>query len=105
TVLVRGGLEVAGQIKVGGPLSLPGITVAGNSSFEEVKINNLQISGGATVQGQMSVRGNLAVNGSATFGGSLSAAKLSIQDFETSGDVRFAGHLDSGGTTPGRSNG
>jgi hypothetical protein len=105
TVLVRGGLEVAGQIKVGGPLSLPGITVSGASNFDEVQINNLQIAGNTTVQGQLNVQGNISSNGSATFGGTLSAARLTIQDFQTSGDIKFSGHLDAGGGTPSRSNG
>jgi len=33
-VLVRDSLDVAGSIKVGGPLSLVGLTVSGTSSFE-----------------------------------------------------------------------
>jgi cytoskeletal protein CcmA (bactofilin family) len=105
TVLVRGGLEVAGQIKVGGPLSLPGITVSGNSQFDEVNINNLQISGNTTVQRQLTVQGNLAVNGSATFGGTLSAKKLSIQNLQVNGDLQFSRHIDAGGGAPSKANG
>jgi len=33
-VLIRDGLDVAGPIKVGGDLSLPGITVSGKSQFD-----------------------------------------------------------------------
>ena len=105
TVLVRGGLEVAGQVKVGGPLSLPGITVSGNSNFDEVNINNLQISGNTTVQGQMTIQGNLAVNGSATFGGTLSARRLFIQNLQINNDIQLNRHIDAGGGTPRRTNG
>lgn len=86
-------------------MSLPGITVSGNSSFDEVNINSLQIAGNTTIQQQLTVQGNLAVNGSATFGGTLSAQKLSIQNLAVNGDLQFSGHIDAGGGSPGRSNG
>jgi cytoskeletal protein CcmA (bactofilin family) len=105
TVLVRGGLEVAGQIKVGGPLTLPGITVSGSSNFDQVQINNLQIAGNTTVQGQLTVQRGLTVNGPASFGGSLSAASLVIDTLQINRDLQLNRHLDAGGGTPGRSNG
>ncbi|MDZ7744724.1 MAG: hypothetical protein U5K77_03120 [Candidatus Saccharibacteria bacterium] len=37
SVLVRDSLDVAGTIRVGGSLSLPGITVSGTSSFEQIR--------------------------------------------------------------------
>ncbi|HSH55429.1 MAG TPA: hypothetical protein VK983_01225, partial [Candidatus Limnocylindrales bacterium] len=38
-VLVRDSLDVAGTIRVGGALSLPGITVSGQSNFDQVTVN------------------------------------------------------------------
>jgi hypothetical protein len=105
TVLVRGGLEVAGAIKVGGPLTLPGITVSGLSNFDQVQMNNLQVSGNTTVQGQLAVQKGLTVNGSASISGSLSAAALIIDTLQVNKDLLLNRHIDAGGGTPGKSNG
>lgn len=105
SVLVRDSLEVAGQIKVGGSLSLPGITVSGTSSFDQVQLNSLSISSDANVQGQLTVNGNLTVNGGGSFAGNLSAASLSIDNLQLNEDLQLNRHIDAGGGTPGRSNG
>lgn len=105
TVLVRDSLEVAGQIKVGGSLSLPGITVSGTSSFDQVELNSLSIAGDANIQGQLTVSNNLTVNGGGSFSGNLSADSLSIDTLQLNGDIQLNRHIDAGGGTPGRSNG
>jgi hypothetical protein len=105
TVLVRGGLEVAGAIKVGGPLTLPGITVSGLSNFDQVQMNSLQVSGNSTIQGQLAVQKGLTVNGSASISGSLSAAALIIDTLQVNKDLLLNRHIDAGGGTPGKSNG
>ena len=49
---MRDSLDVAGTIRVGGALSLPGITVSGTSAFENVQVaSNLSIAGNAAVTG------------------------------------------------------
>lgn len=104
-VLLRGNLEVAGQIKAGGPLNLNGLTVGGNSTFGDVQASQLQISGNATVQGQLAVQSGLTVSGSGSFGGTLTAARLNIQQLQVSGDIQFTRHIDAGGGTPNLSYG
>lgn len=104
-VLVRDSLEVAGQIKVGGSLSLPGISVSGSSSFDQVTINNLAISGNTSIQGTLLVQKNLTVTGSASFGGSLSAATANIDSLILAKDLQLNRHIDAGGGTPKVSNG
>jgi len=104
-VLIRDGLEVAGQLKIGGPLNLPGITVSGSSSFDQVAINNLQISGNATVQGQLAIEQGLTVRGSVSIGGALSAAQLTIDTLQVNRDLQLNRHIDAGGGTPGISPG
>lgn len=104
-VLIRDNLEVAGQLKVGGPLSLPGLSVSGNTTLGQVQANQLQLSGGATIQGQVSIQNSLSVTGSGSFGGSLTAASLNVQSFQINGDLQFTKHLDAGGGTPGSSGG
>lgn len=104
-VLIRDGLDVAGPIKVGGSLSLPGITVSGNSAFDDVTINTLNIAGDATVAGQLSVQEGLSVTGPVTFSGTFSAASFAIQTLQVDGDITLNRHIDAGGPTPGVSGG
>lgn len=100
-VLVRNDLDVAGTIRVGGALSLPGITVSGTSAFENVQIgNNLSVSGNEAIQGTLTIQQNLSVGGSATFAGSLSAPTLSIDQLIMNKDIQLNRHIDAGGPTP-----
>lgn len=104
-VLVRDSLEVAGELKVGGTLSLPGISVSGASSFDQVAVNNLQVNGALTVQGQLNIQNNLGVSGNLTVGGTISAAKLNIQNLQIDQDLQISRHIDAGGGTPGKADG
>lgn len=105
-VLVRDNLDVAGTIRVGGALSLPGITVSGTSAFENVQIaNNLSISGDAAVQGTLTIQQNLSVGGSASFAGQISAPSLSVERLILNQDLQINRHIDAGGPTPSASRG
>jgi len=104
-VLIRDSLDVAGTIKVGGALSLPGLTVAGTSSFDQIQVNKLSIAGDTNVQGTLTVQKNLAISGGATFGGSISAPQVTAQSLQLNSDLSLTRHIDAGGPTPGRSNG
>ena len=100
-VLVRNDLDVAGTIRVGGALSLPGITVSGTSAFENVQIaSNLSIAGNAAVQGTLTVQQNLSVGGSASFAGQISAPSLSVDRLILNQDIQLNRHIDAGGGTP-----
>ena len=104
-VLIRDSLDVAGTIKVGGALSLPGLTVAGTSSFDQIQVNKLSIAGDTNVQGTLTVQKNLAVSGGATFGGNISAPQITAQTLQLNSDLTLTRHIDAGGSTPSRSNG
>jgi cytoskeletal protein CcmA (bactofilin family) len=104
-VLVRDSLEVAGEIRTGSAISAPGLSISGTSILNQVQAGTLQVSGNATIQGQISSQGNLSVAGSGSFGGTLTAARLNIQDLLINGNLQVARHIDAGGPTPGRSNG
>lgn len=104
-VLVRDSLDVAGTIKVGGALSLPGISVSGSSTFDQVTANNLSVTGNATIQGQLNIQRGLTSSGGATFGGPISAPSIAVQNIQLTGDLTISRHIDAGGGTPGRSNG
>lgn len=100
-VLIRDGLDVAGPIKVGGDLSLPGITVSGKSAFDEVQLNSLSIAGDTSVQGTLVVQRGLTVNGQASFSASISAPSIVTDALSLTGDIQFNKHIDAGGGTPG----
>lgn len=104
-VLIRDSLDVAGAIKVGGSLSLPGITVSGTSAFDEVILNTLNVSGDVSVQGQLSVSQGLTVSGPVTFSGTFSAASFAIQSLTVEQDLIVNRHIDAGGPTPSVSRG
>ncbi len=104
-VLVRDNLEVAGEIKAGKALNLPGISISGNSLLGQVQASSLQVGGNTTIQGQLAVQNNLTVSGSGSFGGTLTAARLNIQDLQINGDIKFSRHIDAGGATPSKSDG
>lgn len=104
-ILVRDNLEVAGEIKAGGSLSLPGLTVTGSSILNEAQANVLQVSGNTNLQGPVNIQNNLSVSGNGTFGGTLTAASISLESLTINGDLQFTRHLDAGGGTPSRSNG
>ncbi len=105
-VLVRDNLDVAGQIRVGGALSLPGITVSGESNFDQVQVNKaLNIGGDASILGQLNVKKNVSVTGGGTFGGGLTAPQIATSNLQLLGDLNLTRHIAAGGATPGRSNG
>lgn len=99
TVLVRQSLDVAGEIRVGGGLSLSGLTVTGTSTLDRLQASSLAITGNATIQKA------LTVNGSGSFGGALSAPSINVNTLQLSGDLKLNRHIDAGGSTPGRTNG
>lgn len=104
-VLVRDSLDVAGSIKIGGSVNLPGLTVSGTSSFDQIQANKLSVNGDVGVNGTLSVQANLSVAGGGTFGGQVSAPRLVVQDLQLSGNLTFTRHIDAGGPTPGISKG
>lgn len=104
-VLIKDDLEVAGKLKLGGPLDLSDIATSGASSFDQLQASSLQITGNGTIQGQLTVQKSLSVSGSLSVGGLLSAAQLNIQNLQVSGDLQLNRHIDAGGGTPGKVNG
>jgi len=105
-VLFRDSIDVAGTIRVGGSLSLPGITVSGTSNFESVQVTNtLAIGSDTTINGNLTIQRSLTVSGGASFGGELSAAQLNIDRLTLNQDITLNRHIDAGGPVPGVSSG
>lgn len=105
SVLIRGDFEVAGQIRSSGPLNISAINVGGPGTFQSLQAGDLQLNGNGQIQGNLAVQNSLSVSGSGNFGGTLSAAKLSIQSLELAGDLVISRHINASGGTPGSSNG
>ncbi|GAC1391583.1 MAG: hypothetical protein NVSMB46_04670 [Candidatus Saccharimonadales bacterium] len=104
-VLVKDGLDVAGTLRIGGALNLPGITVSGTSTFDLVQANKLAITGDTNVAGQLTVQKGVTVSGGGTFGGPISAPQLTIQNLQLSGDLQINRHIQPGGVSPGKTDG
>jgi hypothetical protein len=105
-VLVRSNLEVAGTIQVGGSLALSGITVSGDSAFDQVQVNkNLAVAGNTALQGSLTVQKSLNVAGGGTFSGPLSATQLTATSLQLNGDLTLTHHITFGGAIPSRTNG
>lgn len=105
-VLIRDSLDVAGQIRVSGSLTLPGITVSGDSSFEQVAVNkSLNVGGDTSLLGQLNVKKNLTVSGTGTFAGPITAPQIATSQLQILGDLTTTRHIVTGGPTPGRSGG
>lgn len=100
-VLVKGNLDVAGTIKIGGILTLPGLSVSGTSTFDQITANGLAVSGDTGLQGSLNVQNNLTVAGSAQFNGPVSVPQLTVQNLVLTGDLVITRHIDAGGGTPG----
>lgn len=100
-VLIRDDLDVAGTMKIGGSLSLTGLTVANNSNFENVQIaNSLSVAGNGALQGSLTVNGTLSVASGATFGGPVTAPTFNVSNLTLSQDITLNRHIKTGGGQP-----
>lgn len=104
-VLVRNDLEVAGTIKVGGDLQLPGITVSGTSRFSQLQANDVTVSGATTVQGTFVARNGISVTGNSTISGTLTATQVATNSLQLNGDLILTHHITAGGPIPSLSRG
>lgn len=104
TVLVRGNLEVAGTVKMGGTLALQGLTVSGTTALGQLQAKGLSVAGNTAVQGQLTAQ-SLSVAGSGNFNGAVTAPSIATNSLQLSGDLGLTHHIDTGGGVPGRANG
>ncbi len=105
-VLVRDSLEVAGNIQVGGTVSLSSLRVTGTTDLGQAQVNkNLSVGGDTAIQGSLSIQKSIQVNGGGTFNGPLAAPQITTSVFQLNGDLTLTHHIVAGGATPSRSNG
>lgn len=107
SALVKGDLNVAGNIQLGQQLNVPGITVPGTANIATVQTNNLTVSGTAALQGRLAIQDELSVGKSLTVGGSITASQITTGSLTLGGNgtLTLNNHLRTGGPTPGRSQG
>jgi cell division protein FtsL len=105
-VLFRDGLEVAGNLRLGGTAALNDLSVSGTAQLGQTQVNkNLAVAGDTAIQGTATIAKSLQVNGNGSFGGSLTAAQITTSSLQLNGDLVLTRHITIGGSTPGRSNG
>lgn len=100
TILVRQDLEVAGNIRVNGALTLPGITVSGLSNFNQIQAGSVAITGSETVQGSFTAKNGISVSGNSSFNGSVSATQVTTGTLQLNGDLILTHHIIGGGAIP-----
>ncbi|HEY1835597.1 MAG TPA: hypothetical protein VGG13_02125 [Candidatus Saccharimonadales bacterium] len=100
TVLVRGNLDVAGTVKMGGTLALQSLTVSGSSSFGQLQAKGLSVSGNTGIQGQLTAL-SLSVAGDGSFNGAVTAPAVITNSLQLGGDLGITHHIDTGGGVPG----
>lgn len=99
-VLVRQAVEVAGNLTVGGSLTLSNLAVSGLGTFDQIQANSLNIGNNAAVQGQLTVQKALSVSGSGSFSGPLTAPSINTSNLQLTGDLATTKHIISSGTPP-----
>lgn len=105
-VLVRDGLEVAGNLSIGGTVALNDITVTGTSALGQVTVSkDLAVTGNAGIQGGLTIAKSLQVTGGASFGGPISAPQVATSDLQINADLHLTHHIVSSGSAPASSQG
>jgi cytoskeletal protein CcmA (bactofilin family) len=105
-VLIRDGLEVAGNLQIGGTVALTNLTVSGTAALGTVQVNkNLSVAGDTALQGSVTITKSLQVSGGATFSGPVSAPQIATSGLQLNSDLVLTHHITTGGGTPGAANG
>jgi cytoskeletal protein CcmA (bactofilin family) len=101
SVLVRSALQIAGNLTVGGTLSLNDIDVTGVSSLAQLNVTkNLAVSGDSALQGALTLGKSLQVNGTGTFNGAISAPEITTPVLNINGNLTLTHHITAGGASP-----
>jgi len=101
--LMRGNLNVAGNIQAGGSLTSPSLTISGTSNLGTAQINSLQVAQNTAIQGSTTLR-DLNVAGAASFSGAVTAAEINVTKLVLSGNavLQVPNHIAFTGSTPSR---
>jgi hypothetical protein len=102
-VLIQKDLNVAGTIRLGKELSVPQLTVSGNTNLNDTQTNTLQVAQGSTFQGTVTIQHDLNVGGAASFN-DLTAGQITISKltFSGNGQLVVPNHISFSGASPAR---
>lgn len=103
-VLIRSSLDVAGTIQLGSQLTIPQLTITGNSNLSSTQINNLQVAQNAVFQSTPTFQNGMTVAGSSNFTGTVSTGGLTVTNLTLSSDAQLQvpNHIAFTGASPGR---
>jgi hypothetical protein len=104
-ILIQGGTDIAGTLKVSGDTSLVNLTTSGTAVLQKAQINDLAVSGNLGIQGAITVQKTINVTGGGSFGGPVTAPQLTVDTLTLTKDLQINSHIDAGGSTPSSSNG
>lgn len=101
--LIRGDLNVAGNIQAGGRLSAPSLTISGATNLGDSQIRSLKVDGSLAIQGDTTLQG-LSVAGASAFNGPMTVAQLTTSNLTLSGNAKLnvPNHITFAGPTPSR---
>jgi hypothetical protein len=102
-MLVRKDLDVAGNIRLGGDLTVSTLTVSGSTNLADTQINKLQVANDTAIQGTTDVH-DLNVAGDASFSGALDASQITVTRLIMSGNavLQVPNHITFSGGPPNR---
>jgi hypothetical protein len=104
-VIIRGNVDLAGSLKIGGPLSLPSLNVGGTTTLDKAAVKSFTDSGDASFQGKVTIQNGISVTGGGSFSGTLTAGQISADSLLLGKELQLSSHIVTSGSTPGRTNG
>lgn len=102
--LLRGTLNVAGNLQTGGSITAPSLTISGTSNLGTTQANSLQVAQNTAVQGSTTLR-DLNVSGTSSFSGAMTASQITATKLIMSGNatLEVPNHIAFTGPSPTRS--
>lgn len=102
--LLRGNLNVAGNIQSGGSITGPSLTISGTSNLGTTQINSLQVAQNTAIQGTTTLK-DLNVAGASSFSGPMTVSQITTSNLILSGNAKLQipNHIAFTGPSPGRS--
>lgn len=101
--LMRGNLNVAGNLQTGGSITGPSLTISGTSNLGQSQMNSLQVAQNAAIQGSTTMR-DLSVAGTTSLNGAVTASQLTVSRLILSGNasLQIPNHISFTGPSPSR---
>lgn len=103
--LVRGDLDVAGAISLGGDLQAQNFTASGKVNLSDTQAKSLQVANDATFKGSVTIQQNLNVAGASSFNGPITVGQITVSNLVISGngELSVPNHIAFSGPSPARS--